>query len=222
MVFKDDESRRTFEEFLKDQLLSLYLIHKTNSVGVMDGLVKLNKLIFVSEVQGLKRRFKTFHYHMYKWDMGPYDHEIRMDFENLVENSLVQINEASVGIRLTRQGEETLKEFMHLVPKRVVNNVNWTCETFGKINAFALKNITHGFKVKINGRLVKIDELPNDRDQGIFEDYFKENPRDSEVDETLLDDLELSINKDARNALYGAEGQLSSGGLGDATKFTPL
>lgn len=58
-----------------DRILLLHLLHSAQDTKVVDN-VKVQKLTFISEVQGAELRLKTAHYPFFRYNFGPYSKEL--------------------------------------------------------------------------------------------------------------------------------------------------
>ena len=199
MVYTNkEECKRTYEEYSNDLLLLLYTIKKSNIYGYVDGLLKLNKLVFLSEWFQLKAKLNGFNYKMYKWDMGPYDDEINVDFDYLKENGIVNFEKNK--ITLTNLGEEVVDKFIKNINENVLDKINFVSRRFAKLNAFVLKKIVHNMKMNIKGKIVKIDNMPNNRTLFLF-DELSNNINTRLPNEEVLEDFVFFIDKKQREEL---------------------
>ena len=70
---------RSTAETTIDRLLLLFLLKVAARFGI-DGDVKLQQLVFLSELQQLGRRAKGFHYRFFRYAYGGYSKELADDF----------------------------------------------------------------------------------------------------------------------------------------------
>lgn len=103
-------TRNPIEKFV-DRLLLLYLINNAREVGIVEGITKIQKLVFLSEWAMLDGRQKGFNYNFIKLIHGPYSEELqRQDIKRLVLWGVLE----GLSLLPTEKGELILEDFQSL------------------------------------------------------------------------------------------------------------
>jgi hypothetical protein len=127
-------------EEIIDRLLLIYLIDNTSSCGTIDGDTKLQKLVFLSELEMIDSRLKGLNYHFYKFIHGPYSKQLHDDLGVLEEWGLYLPDEymltsngqAVIGSleeiwsrnsSITSKIDNTLNEYAHLPLRSILSIV---------------------------------------------------------------------------------------------------
>ena len=86
-------SERTEFEQLKNEFTLWLLLYKLKQLGFQTGRLKLQKLIYLTDVFGtiLKEKPTSYTFRVYKH--GPYTKQIQCDVEHLAANGLVIVTE---------------------------------------------------------------------------------------------------------------------------------
>jgi len=81
---------RNIQEKISDRLLLLYLLDNAWKVGKIEGITKVQKLVFLSEWAMLDEREKGFNYNFIKLIHGPYSQQLqREDVPRLIRAGLI-------------------------------------------------------------------------------------------------------------------------------------
>jgi hypothetical protein len=95
---------RSPNDTIIDRLLLLYLLKVAASHGI-DGDVKFQQLVFLSELQMLGKQAKGFHYRFFRYAYGGYSKELQDDFVALGAKKFVD----PATWKLTPAGETVIK-----------------------------------------------------------------------------------------------------------------
>lgn len=102
----NDPEHRTREEILKDRSVLLYVIDQCNKFGSMDGNVKLEKCVFLSERELNQENLKFLNYEFFRYKHGPFSTGVLNDQTTLQKNELV--NFVNGKVVPTRRGEQII------------------------------------------------------------------------------------------------------------------
>ena len=81
---------RTIDEKLVDLALVLYLVGRAYERGcAVDGITRLQKLVFLAEREMVGRRIKGFNYTFVRFEYGPFSSELSRDHELLVRSGVI-------------------------------------------------------------------------------------------------------------------------------------
>jgi uncharacterized protein YwgA len=99
-----------------DRLLLLYLLKVASSFGI-DGDVKFQQLVFLSELQMVGKQAKGFHYRFFRYAYGGYSKELADDFTALGAKKFLD----PATWKLTAAGETVVKVLPNAVAGRAEN-----------------------------------------------------------------------------------------------------
>jgi uncharacterized protein YwgA len=99
-----------------DRLLLLYLLKMASPFGI-DGDVKFQQLVFLSELQSFGKQATGFHYRFFRYAYGGYSKELADDFVGLAAKKFVE----KEAFKLTPAGETVLKVIPGIAKDRAEN-----------------------------------------------------------------------------------------------------
>lgn len=182
---------------VSDSFTLLYLLSKIPSKrGV--GIVKIQKLAYLSSRMSIENGVKGFHYTFIKDRLGPFTGEIYNDLASLSNANLIDEQN-----NLTVAGkEQALRVAEHLNPivKQAIDTV---IQKFGKRSSFGIIADVHKITIEKDGKEIAIDELPRltivlDPNASDAKDIFW--PEDIletfeiVLDSSLMKDLDMAVN----------------------------
>lgn len=190
----------------KDLIFLMDIIEKVNEKWVLDGITKLQKLVFLTEYfNQYQRGEKIFDYKFYKWNYGPYSPQINNSISFLQERGILTEDE---GIKITERGKKILNNLE--IPGKVGSKLQKVVEKFGEKPLEQIKNEVYDLKVK--GK--KIKDYEKKKNNFIFEEeknkecVIKEKER-----EAWLRTFRILINRRLMKELREAEKQAKRGEL---------
>lgn len=99
--------------WVSDNFLLLYAIQEASNIKpVLE--TRLQKIIYLSEVDSWKRGGGAFNYDFIKYYHGPYSFELKDDYETLLENNLAYYSE-EYGYRLKPRAKQIIKEYPAII-----------------------------------------------------------------------------------------------------------
>jgi hypothetical protein len=96
---------RDKQSIIPDRLLLMYLISKSTNSEF--GITKLQKMAYLADYFLAKSGISTYNYKFYRWNYGPCSMELYADYDDLVDNGLVD----SGIIKLTDKGQRLISSF---------------------------------------------------------------------------------------------------------------
>jgi len=125
----------TFKDALVNLFMTLYVVHHASKWGIVDGRVKLMKLLYFVEEELTKRNMRGPSFIFYKWHYGSWSPEAQVDLELLARNRLVAedmerhiIEPTGEGLRLIQNSDPIIKrnrEILQLVDQAIARNVDY-------------------------------------------------------------------------------------------------
>jgi len=94
-------------------LMTLYLLKRANNR--IDGLTKLQKLVFVAQEEMAQRGICAVSSEFFRWNYGPMSKEVYRTNDILIENNLV----TNGALTLNDRGEAILKEFEYIIDDNI-------------------------------------------------------------------------------------------------------
>ncbi len=153
---------RTIKEKLIDNLILLYIINKTNSIGKMDGATKLQKIIFLIEFKLNEDRIKGVNYTFFKSHYGPFDWYLSKDVDKLTEENVLKEEN---GIKLTEEGKEILKDSKELLLENssILKIIDSIIKKYAKFKLSQIIKVVYNMAILQNGSMVKIKDIPEQK-----------------------------------------------------------
>ena len=190
---------RSYEEVIVDNLLLLYLISKSGRLG----RTKLQKLVYLVECKLGKKGLKTFNYNFYRWNIGPFTQQIFQDGEALVDNNII----SDVSTKPTERGIDILKQCDKIFEnnKQILKEIDKIIYKYDKLPLEKIKDAVYESKVNINGKLLKVKDVP------MGEDLKVKISEDKAVNEfriakEWLETLDILLDEEFSNSIHEAMG----------------
>jgi len=132
---------RTSEEIITDRFLVLYMINKVRS-GI--GKTKLQKLVYLSEMDMKLQGQKGFNFNFVKLPYGPYSADLKNDIKELQNLKLISKDY----YKSTRKGSNILKNFDHIIQKNGIffEKIDQVIRKYANIDRDILVHIVHEMK----------------------------------------------------------------------------
>jgi len=137
-----------FDTDIFNKLLLLAII-KESTNNVLVGATRLQKLVFLCELHGRKKKIDTFNYTFYRWNYGPYSKELQDDVSEMCLNRyLLCENNEPRRYTLTNLGHNFLERYKDSI----------SIETLGLITEY-LRNYQDVDIHKLMQNVYKITQL---------------------------------------------------------------
>lgn len=192
---------RSFEEQVLDKLLLIYLIEKANKY--INGMTKLQKIVFTSEWTMVNKKIKAFNYDIFKYKQGPYSFQLEEDIKYLEKNNLIEIEKV---ITVTDRGKEILLRLKDNIKRNrnVVRIIDSIVETLSRKNLDDILKMVYGAEFKLpDGRIMKINDIPIET---LMIKKLKEGEAKEKftIPEEWVETVDIMMSKDFYNSLKEA------------------
>ena len=154
---------RTSTEVLQDKLLLLYLVSSAKKYGFMEGNLKLQKLVFLSEWQLMSANLKALHFKYFRYRYGPFSKELLCDNEELKAGGYLtyQFNLTEKALDFLDYAIEPIVR--HGGNAEIFDKINSTCAVYSKITGVRLIERVYRMEIipyDMPGRVIKIRDIP--------------------------------------------------------------
>jgi len=138
---------RRIRERMVNILLVMYTIKKVAQFGVMDGTVKLQKIVFLAQKELLARKLKGFSYNFFRWNHGPYSADLANDYA-LLEGSRFA---GGWPIRLNKDGEQVLAGCRDLLEsnRAITEVIDSVAERYANLPSDELKQAVYDMTITV-------------------------------------------------------------------------
>jgi len=202
-------SMRKQNQQIWDYIAVLKLFDGVNRISHIDGNLKIQKLTFLSELEGFKNDVAVMHFRFFKYHFGPYSKELANSVKFLMQQGFITSSR-----RLTNRGKfliEYITDVVNQSPSatkafEIISNIS---NRFGRRSGPKLTDLVYSLKVPVyeyEGQEKKI------RDIGTFTDILVPTQTEGLQDilplsDDMLDDIEQELNippdiLDSKHASY--------------------
>lgn len=154
---------RNRKQTIWDYVATLKLFDEVNKVGTMDGNLKLQKLTFIAELEGLEKGIASSHFRFFRYNYGPFSKDLVGDVQQLTN-----LGFCSASMKLTKRGQFFLDyirpEVEHsdaaLQAYEVFERV---AKEYGRRGGTSLMKTVYRLVVpvyELGGQKVKVDDIP--------------------------------------------------------------
>jgi uncharacterized protein YwgA len=190
---------RNWSEVLLDRFLTLFLVRETIKSGwPITGKLKLLKLIYLAEQRMTKEGIKGFNYNFYRWDYGPFSHELIKDYEYLVDNGFLK--ESNHNIDLTERGLGVLEDCRELLDKNgeIIDYIRKVIKEFGPYRGKKIKKVVYDIpkieEKKLISETLHGEELLRRMEADEAKKFFL-------IDDEWLETIAILMDKELSNSL---------------------
>lgn len=210
-------SMKTEKQEISETLLLLRILQKDDNI---DGSLKLQKEVFLTEQNLLRSQLGVLCYKYFRYTWGPYSKELAEKFKSLAERGFVHKTTYTLterGIYLLEFVDGILRDYRH--NSKIFEIVDSTVAKYKRYSGPQLTNIVYNTEVEAHdspGKELKVKDIPVFTDIFVPEDF--EHMAGLEFPPALLHALkaELSMDKETweslpekkQNALRRAKKQL--------------
>jgi uncharacterized protein YwgA len=154
---------RTPIEVLQDKLLLLYLVSSVKKYGFMEGNLKLQKIVFLSEWQLMSNDIKALHFKYFRYRYGPFSKELLCDNQDLQTDGYLthQFNLTEKAIDLLDYAIEPIMRYGANL--EIFNKIDNICATYSKITGLRLTDKVYRMEIvpyDMPGKMIKIRDIP--------------------------------------------------------------
>jgi len=193
---------RTRAQQIWDYIATLKLFEAVDKIGSVDGNLKIQKLVFLTELEGVRAHLAAMHLKFFRFTYGPYSKELANDVKSLIEHGIITSTK-----RLTKKGQFILDYIAPEIPHStkaseafsIIENVS---NQYGKKSGPRLVDLVYKMMVPVyerGGELVKVEDID------YFTDIFVPSAQGLEDVDVLNADMvadieqELALPLDALN-----------------------
>lgn len=198
-------SEMGIRERVTNNLLLLYLINLTNSRGKVEDEIKLQKLVFLSQLGLVRKRLKAFSYNFFRWIKGPFSKNLRIDLQALAEANFVKINRNE--IQVSGKAKELIKEFTEIFNQNRIflGDIDRVVEKYATYSPDDIKDEVYSLKVMVPRirQLMTIKEIPP-RQLILFKTSDRKARGIFHIPSAWLATLEIVFDKEATSSLERA------------------
>lgn len=209
-------SPKNIDDRVKNNLLLLYLINKTNEIADVEDNLKVQKLVFLSQKKLIEKKIKGFSYNFFRWERGPFSANVSEDINGLIQDNFLSWGKGN--IKLTKEGEKVLKECSEILESNhnVIQYVDQIVEEYGQLTPDEIKKYVYDLRIMVPRirKLMRIEDIPM-RTLILFKPSLKRVKRTFNVSDDWLVTLELILNPEARESLKRAQRDAREGRTSD-------
>ncbi len=152
---------KTKDQRIAEAVLLLRVLHKDNNIL---GNLKLQKEIFLAEVDFLEKGLGGLYYKFFRYNYGPYSNDLHTDYMTLANKGFIH----KTTYTLTDRGKY-LVEFVdgicrdHKNNARVFHALDRIVEKYRPYNGTQLKSLVYNLKIEpddMPGRKMRIEDIP--------------------------------------------------------------
>lgn len=195
---------RKQKEVYIDYILLLYLLHYCQEKkSLIDGPLKLQKLVFISELNMTNKSEKGLHFKFFRYNYGPYSKELAEDHKELKNLGLVS------AYRTSNKGIEILKLLWDAIQAEkknsdITHEITEAIDRYGKYAGSQLVNMVYNMKMEphdMPGHTMRIKDIPTFTDL-IVPEVFEASIKFDISDELLnIFEEELQLSDKARERI---------------------
>lgn len=207
----------TVKDRVVNNLLLLYLIKECNEKGRVENLLKLQKLVFLTQRKSVKQKAKGFSYNFFRWRMGPFSADVNKDLDLLVDCGYVT---GKHNIRLTSMAEAVLEKCKEIIDDNsyFVTNIRRTAGNYAKYYPDELKDRV--YKISVFLPRIRKSMLIKSVPMGtliLFRTSDRKALSKFTIDEDWLATLETIFDREAIESLKRSQRDATEGRIHEST-----
>ncbi len=191
-------NEKAISDRIKNIVLLMYLVRKTNEKFVMEDNLKVQKLVFLSQKKLIAEKMNGFTYLFLRWLKGPFSGDLNNDIVLLKQMKLLRWGDDR--IELTEEGKHILESLHEIMENNkgfsdIIDNI---IEEYGSLSPEEMKEKVYQMKIFVpnDRKVMKIEEIPPKR--LILFGLSRKNTRiEFNIDEEWLDTLEVLLDDEA-------------------------
>lgn len=191
-------SEKTISDRIRNIVLLMYLVRKTNEKFVMEDNLKVQKLVFLSQKELTAKKMNGFAYLFLRWLKGPFSGDLNNDIVLLKQMKLLRWGDDR--IELTEEGEHILESLHEIVEnnKRFSDIIDDIIEEYGSLSPDEMKEKVYQMEILVpkDRKVMKIEEIPPKK-LILFGLSKKNTEIEFNINEEWLDTLEVLFDDEA-------------------------
>ena len=197
-IKKNNMSEKAIYDRIRNILLLMYLIQKTDEKFVVEDNLKIQKLVFLSQKKLTARKMNGFAYLFFRWLKGPFSGDLNNDIVLLKQMKFLRWGDDK--IELTEEGKHILKGLYEVMENNkgfsdVIDNI---IEEYGSLSPEEMKEKVYQMKILVPKvrKVMRIEEIPPKK--LMLFGLSRENTKiEFNIDEEWLDTLEVLLDDEA-------------------------
>ena len=139
----------TSKDVLVNLFITLYAVSEASRRGVVDGRVKLMKLLQKAEEELGKKNMRGPSFKFYKWKYGAWSPEAQFDREVLTRRGLLSEDEEGHVIEITTEGREIIDSSRKIIEKNreIMDVINRALASHVQYKSWQLRDLTYATSV---------------------------------------------------------------------------
>lgn len=191
-------SERAIFDRIRNIVLLMYLIRKTNEKFVMEDNLKVQKLVFLSQKKLTAKKMNGFAYLFLRWLKGPFSGDLNNDIVLLRQMKLLRWGDDK--IELTEEGKHILESLYEIMENNkgfsdIIDNI---IEEYGSLSPEEMKEKVYQMKIFVpnDRKVMRIEEIPPKK-LILFGLSRKNTKIEFNINEEWLDTLEVLLDDEA-------------------------
>lgn len=153
---------RTLGQNIWDYVATLSLFSAVNNIDQIDGNLKIQKLVFLSELEGLNKNIITTHFRFFRYQYGPYSPVLADDVKTLIKQGFITTKHI-----LTKRAQFVLDYTKDAIDsstpaRKVLTLLNEIAKKYGRRSGPWLTDLVYGLEVPVhdfNRKLMKVRDI---------------------------------------------------------------
>lgn len=201
---------------VKNVVLLLYTIQKTNEKSALEDNLKVQKLVFLSQKQHISKKMNGFAYLFLRWHKGPFSKDLNNDLVLLRQMKFLRWGDDK--IELTGNGKGLLESCNEILEenKNFLSVIDKIIDEYGHFTPDDLKERVYQMKIFVpkDRKIMKIEEIPPKKLMlyGLSDDKTKTR---FNIRESWVDTLEVLLDEEAIDLLEQAQKDAKEGNTVD-------
>ena len=191
-------SEKAISDRIRNIVLLMYLVQKTNEKFVMEDNLKVQKLVFLSQKRLTAKKMNGFAYPFFRWLKGPFSGDLNNDITLLRQMKLLRWGDDK--IELTEEGKHILESLYEIMENNIgfsdiIDNI---IEEYGSLSPEEIKEKVYQMKIFVpnDRKVMKIEEIPPKK-LILFGSSRKNTKIEFNINEEWLDTLEVLFDDEA-------------------------
>ena len=191
-------SEKTISDRIRNIVLLMYLVRKTNEKFVMEDNLKVQKLVFLSQKELTAKKMNGFAYLFLRWLKGPFSGDLNNDIVLLKQMKLLRWGDDR--IELTEEGEHILESLHEIMEnnKGFSDIIDDIIEEYGFLSPDEMKEKVYQMEIVVpkDRKVMRIEEIPPKK-LILFGLSRKNTEIEFNINEEWLDTLEVLFDDEA-------------------------
>ena len=191
-------SEKTISDRIRNIVLLMYLVRKTNEKFVMEDNLKVQKLVFLSQKELTAKKMNGLAYLFLRWLKGPFSGDLNNDIVLLKQMKLLRWGDDR--IELTEEGEHILESLHEIMEnnKGFSDIIDDIIEEYGFLSPDEMKEKVYQMEIVVpkDRKVMRIEEIPPKK-LILFGLSRKNTEIEFNINEEWLDTLEVLFDDEA-------------------------